>query len=302
MATVTFSLSAKTLILPSHPKTPIFNQVKNVGFLRRVPSNGSVVGRRKSVILGALDGEYSSKRSSSSEQRETIMLPGCDYNHWLIVMEFPKDPAPTREQMIDTYLNTLASVLGSMEEAKKNMYAFSTTTYTGFQCTVDEATSEKFKGLPGVLWVLPDSYIDVKNKDYGGDKYINGEIIPCKYPTYQPKRKGEMALLLSAEGQDKRQLPQIQPLHEASCCKSLFVGIVIHYTLASSDISCYITIISGYSAHLEEYVFLDYEVTCKMGVGMVHIKLALLRFEWLFALANLSQAEAAPLGKSRQLI
>lgn len=21
-----------------------------------------------------------------------------------------------------------------------------------------------------------------------GDKYINGEIIPCKYPTYQPKR------------------------------------------------------------------------------------------------------------------
>lgn len=23
-------------------------------------------------------------------------------------------------------------------------------------------------GMPGVLWVLPDSYIDVKNKDYGG--------------------------------------------------------------------------------------------------------------------------------------
>ncbi|CAK9142639.1 unnamed protein product [Ilex paraguariensis] len=116
------------------------------------------------------------------------MLPGCDYNHWLIVMEFPKDPAPTREQMIDTYLNTLTTVLGSMEEAKKNMYAFSTTTYTGFQCTVSEETSEKFKGLPGVLWVLPDSYIDVKNKDYGGDKYINGEIIPCQYPTYQPKQ------------------------------------------------------------------------------------------------------------------
>ena len=26
-----------------------------------------------------------------------------------------------------------------------------------------------FTGLPGVLWVLPDSYIDVKNKDYGGN-------------------------------------------------------------------------------------------------------------------------------------
>jgi len=24
------------------------------------------------------------------------------------------------------------------------------------------------EGLPGVLWVLPDSYLDVPNKDYGG--------------------------------------------------------------------------------------------------------------------------------------
>uniref|UniRef100_A0A0E0LR29 MORF/ORRM1/DAG-like MORF domain-containing protein n=1 Tax=Oryza punctata TaxID=4537 RepID=A0A0E0LR29_ORYPU len=147
------------------------------------PSQGARrSGKARQPVVAAAAG-------TGSEQRETILLPGCDYNHWLIVMEFPKDPAPTREQMIETYLNTLATVLGSMEEAKKNMYAFSTTTYTGFQCTVDEETSEKFKGLPGVLWVLPDSYIDVKNKDYGGDKYINGEIIPCTYPTYQPKER-----------------------------------------------------------------------------------------------------------------
>ncbi|GMN63177.1 hypothetical protein TIFTF001_032257 [Ficus carica] len=142
----------------------------------------------RAAAAAATDGEYSAKRSSSNEQRETIMLPGCDYNHWLIVMEFPKDPAPTREQMIETYLNTLATVLGSMEEAKKNMYAFSTTTYTGFQCTVSEETSEKFKGLPGVLWVLPDSYIDVKNKDYGGDT-----------------KDDEMDLPPSNEDQDKEQ-------------------------------------------------------------------------------------------------
>lgn len=24
--------------------------------------------------------------------------------------------------------------------------------------------------LPGVLWVLPDSYLDVPNKDYGGER------------------------------------------------------------------------------------------------------------------------------------
>ncbi|XXG69536.1 hypothetical protein AAC387_Pa06g2378 [Persea americana] len=168
--------------LPSFP-------LPTISIFARPSLSISQRSNRTAVIRSAVDGDYSSKRSSSSEPRETILLPGCDYNHWLIVMEFPKDPAPTREQMIDTYLNTLTTVLGSMEEAKKNMYAFSTTTYTGFQCTVSEEVSEKFKGLPGVLWVLPDSYIDVKNKDYGGDKYINGEIIPCKYPTYQPKQR-----------------------------------------------------------------------------------------------------------------
>ena len=70
-------------------------------------------GLPKLSVRASTDNDYSSGRSNSSnEQRETIMLPGCDYNHWLIVMEFPKDPAPTREQMIETYLNTLATVLG----------------------------------------------------------------------------------------------------------------------------------------------------------------------------------------------
>ncbi|KAL8032756.1 hypothetical protein ABFX02_13G117000 [Erythranthe guttata] len=191
MASLSISLLPKTLTpatrnqntLPSLPST------SSLSFLPCAPAHLIKSRAAAFTAVRALgDGEYSAKRRSGGEERETIMLPGCDYNHWLIVMEFPKDPAPTRDQMIDTYLNTLATVLGSMEEAKKNMYAFSTTTYTGFQCTVSEETSEKFKGLPGVLWVLPDSYIDVKNKDYGGDKYVNGEIIPCQYPTYQPKQ------------------------------------------------------------------------------------------------------------------
>ncbi|KAK6149816.1 hypothetical protein DH2020_017341 [Rehmannia glutinosa] len=191
MATLNLSLLPKTLTPNLKTLRPLLSSpsTSSLSFLHCAPPYPTKSRTAAFPAVRALaDGEYSAKRSSNSEERETIMLPGCDYNHWLIVMEFPKDPAPTREQMIDTYLNTLATVLGSMEEAKKNMYAFSTTTYTGFQCTVSEETSEKFKGLPGVLWVLPDSYIDVKNKDYGGDKYINGEIIPCQYPTYQPKQ------------------------------------------------------------------------------------------------------------------
>ncbi|XP_058771668.1 multiple organellar RNA editing factor 9, chloroplastic-like [Vicia villosa] len=186
MATLSsFTISSKTLTLtlPNHPKTSSLN-FNDLSIRTKIRTRNPI------QIRAAVNEDFLSNKGGSKEQKETIMLPGCDYNHWLIVMEFPKDPKPSREQMIDTYLQTLSTVLGSMEEAKKNLYAFSTTTYTGFQCTVDEETSEKFKGLPGVLWVLPDSYIDVRNKDYGGDKYINGEIIPCKYPTYQPKRSG----------------------------------------------------------------------------------------------------------------
>ncbi|KAL3643349.1 hypothetical protein CASFOL_014164 [Castilleja foliolosa] len=187
MATLNLSLLPKTLTPIIY--SPSSSSLSFIPCALRFPTKSRRANFRSVKVKALVDGEYSSKRSSGGgEERETIMLPGCDYNHWLIVMEFPKDPAPTRDQMIDTYLNTLASVLGSLEEAKKNMYAFSTTTYTGFQCTISEETSEKFKGLPGVLWVLPDSYIDVKNKDYGGDKYVNGEIIPCQYPTYQPKQ------------------------------------------------------------------------------------------------------------------
>ncbi|KAJ8443074.1 hypothetical protein Cgig2_004279 [Carnegiea gigantea] len=178
MATLAFSVLPRTLppsssqpLKPSIPQRPticLSYQRSSPLILQSFRWNRNTPSRGFSV-RAAVDGGTSANRSSKNgEQREAIMLPGCDYKHWLIVMDFPKDPAPSREQMIDTYLNTLATVLGSMEEAKKNMYAFSTTTYTGFQCTVDEETSEKFKGLPGVLWVLPDSYIDVKNKDYGG--------------------------------------------------------------------------------------------------------------------------------------
>ncbi|KDP20839.1 hypothetical protein JCGZ_21310 [Jatropha curcas] len=199
MATFTFSCFTLSSYLKPSISPFLASTSQSWGRLQRIAVN-TRVQPRSLMIRAAVDSDYSkywaksnsSSSSSSGGTEEIITLPGCDYNHWLIVMEFPKDPEPTRQQMIDIYLDTLASVLGSMEEAKKNMYAFSTTTYTGFQCTVDEATAEKFKGLPGVLWVLPDSHLDVKNKDYGGDKYINGKIIPCTYPTHRSKQRNSL--------------------------------------------------------------------------------------------------------------
>ncbi|XP_021898477.1 multiple organellar RNA editing factor 3, mitochondrial [Carica papaya] len=114
---------------------------------------------------------------SNRPPKETILLDGCDYEHWLIVMEFPNETKPSEEEMINAYVKTLATVVGSEEEAKKKIYSVCTTTYTGFGALISEELSYKVKGLPGVLWVLPDSYLDVPNKDYGGDLYINGKVI-----------------------------------------------------------------------------------------------------------------------------
>lgn len=104
-------------------------------------------------------------------------MDGCDYEHWLIVLEFDTNPKPSEEEMINKYVQTLAQVVGSEEEAKKKIYSVCTTTYTGFGALISEELSYKVKALPGVLWVLPDSYLDVPNKDYGGDLFIDGKVI-----------------------------------------------------------------------------------------------------------------------------
>ncbi|XP_039780649.1 multiple organellar RNA editing factor 9, chloroplastic-like [Panicum virgatum] len=45
---------------------------------------------------------------------------GCDYKHWLIRMSFP-DPKPSREEMIETYLKTLAIVVGRYNLTSNNL-------------------------------------------------------------------------------------------------------------------------------------------------------------------------------------
>jgi hypothetical protein len=49
---------------------------------------------------------------SNRPPKETILLDGCDYEHWLIVMEFPTDPKPTEEEMVAAYVKTLTAVVG----------------------------------------------------------------------------------------------------------------------------------------------------------------------------------------------
>ncbi|XP_059280737.1 multiple organellar RNA editing factor 3, mitochondrial-like [Lycium barbarum] len=140
------------------------------------PSEQFVPTRPKTSGSGYSPLNDPSPNWSNRPPKETILLDGCDYEHWLIVMEFP-EPKPSEEDMINAYVKTIAAVVGSEEEAKKKIYSVCTTTYTGFGVLISEELSYKVKGLPGVLWVLPDSYLDVPNKDYGGDLFVDGKVI-----------------------------------------------------------------------------------------------------------------------------
>lgn len=48
---------------------------------------------------------------SNRPPKETILLDGCDFEHWLVVVEKPEGE-PTRDEIIDSYINTLAKVVG----------------------------------------------------------------------------------------------------------------------------------------------------------------------------------------------
>ncbi|XP_074319331.1 uncharacterized protein LOC141656365 [Silene latifolia] len=118
---------------------------------------------------------------NNRDSKEKIMLDGCDFEHWLIVME-PPPQEWTREQIIDYYIKTLATAVGSEEEARMKLYSVSTKHYFAFGALIPEEISSRLKDLEKVRWVLPDSYLDVRNKDYGGEPFKNGQAAP-----YDPK-------------------------------------------------------------------------------------------------------------------
>ncbi|ESQ51938.1 hypothetical protein EUTSA_v10017201mg [Eutrema salsugineum] len=176
-------LSSATLVAP--PRTPHSVHCSGLGSghggveTRLACSTRFVSNRCRANRSGSA---YSPLNSGSnfSDRPPTEMaplFPGCDYEHWLIVMDKPGGENATKQQMIDCYIQTLAKVVGSEEEAKKRIYNVSCERYLGFGCEIDEETSTKLEGLPGVLFVLPDSYVDPEYKDYGAELFVNGEIV-----------------------------------------------------------------------------------------------------------------------------
>uniref|UniRef100_A0A453RMV6 MORF/ORRM1/DAG-like MORF domain-containing protein n=1 Tax=Aegilops tauschii subsp. strangulata TaxID=200361 RepID=A0A453RMV6_AEGTS len=93
----------------------------------------------------------SSPNWSNRPPKETILLDGCDFEHWLVVMEPPAgdaaNPDVTRDEIIDSYIKTLAQVVGSEQEARQKIYSVSTRHYFAFGALVSEELSYKLKGI-----------------------------------------------------------------------------------------------------------------------------------------------------------
>ncbi|XVF62540.1 hypothetical protein PTKIN_Ptkin09bG0016200 [Pterospermum kingtungense] len=112
-----------------------------------IPDTVKILTRTKTSGSGYSPLNDPSPNWSNRPPKETILLDGCDYEHWLIVLEFPENAKPSEEEMIDAYVKTLASVVGCEEEAKKKIYSVCTTRYTGFGALISEELSYKVKGI-----------------------------------------------------------------------------------------------------------------------------------------------------------
>ncbi|XP_057447483.1 multiple organellar RNA editing factor 8, chloroplastic/mitochondrial-like [Lotus japonicus] len=186
---------ATKIISRLHPKTltPFFSRSLSTTCpsLRRlrplaaasIPTRHLFLPSIRSLSTRATTSSHNDPNPNTSNRptKEAIALDGCDMEHWLIMMEKPEGE-PSREEIIDGYIKTLAQVLGSEEEARMKIYSVSTKHYFAFGALVSEELSFKIKELPKVTWVLPDSYLNVREKDYGGEPFINGQAVP-----YDPK-------------------------------------------------------------------------------------------------------------------
>ncbi|XP_061977279.1 multiple organellar RNA editing factor 1, mitochondrial-like [Populus nigra] len=147
-------------------------------------------GTRVSMMstTGLAEKQYKVYEDGEEIVKNTILFEGNEYIHWLVTVDFPKEPKSSPEEMVAGFERICAQGLNiSIEEAKKRMYACSTTIYQGFQVSITHQEAEKFRGVPGAVFVSPDSRV---KKENGGDKYKNGVITP-RPPPVQFQRGGE---------------------------------------------------------------------------------------------------------------
>uniref|UniRef100_A0A9I9ECB9 MORF/ORRM1/DAG-like MORF domain-containing protein n=1 Tax=Cucumis melo TaxID=3656 RepID=A0A9I9ECB9_CUCME len=123
--------------------------------------------------MSVRDFSTSDPKPKYSNDPPTFSDYGCDFEHWLVVMDLPRAKL-TRDEMINIYIKTLAMVVGR--------------------------------------------YIDIENKNYRGEPFINGQAVPYDLKYHQ---------------QYYKRINRLDRPCEA--CKLLFGGIELSHIRLWSD-------------------------------------------------------------------
>lgn len=115
------TLTLTTFLSRSFSTTTTTPSSSALSFLRRLrPLSATAITSRHNLLPSFR--AFSTRPTTSSlndpnpnwsnrPPKETILLDGCDFEHWLVVMEKPEGD-PTRDEIIDSYIKTLAEVIG----------------------------------------------------------------------------------------------------------------------------------------------------------------------------------------------
>lgn len=142
-------------------------------------------------------------------------LEGCDFEHWEVVFRrFHRQV--TRDEIIDTYIKTLAMVMGSEDEARMKIYSITTQDSYSVGVLASEELAKEIEKLPRVLFVWPDCYLIPEEKRYAGEPFIDGQAAPFDpkyYRNWEKKPGSETPAAMM-----KRKREEAKRIEEKNAC------------------------------------------------------------------------------------
>lgn len=164
---------------PSRPSTPVQTTVTSpISFQNKKNQIGlfSLSSPSRSTCIFCIS---STKISATSTSSPSTLTPSSSTNsdqhfYWIVRMKDPPQGLVTKPDIINYYVKTLETVLGSEKEAQLCIYDASCDDYFGFCCDIDEETSRELAGLPEVLSVRPDPDFNSVKKDYSSIIRLGG--------------------------------------------------------------------------------------------------------------------------------
>ncbi|CAL9765488.1 unnamed protein product [Musa acuminata subsp. burmannicoides] len=177
------------------PPNPVLVATKlAVSFSNKLAARRAVVVRTAISVRASFPSQAEATASGS-------LWSSTPRTRWMVVMERPPGGGSSKPEVIDYYVETLASVLGSEKEAQMCIYDASWRSQYGFCCDIDEESSRELARMPGVLSVRPDT-----NEGYGKKNYSYLDQLPAD----QMKTDGHTRISSSSIGKNEHWLVRIE--------------------------------------------------------------------------------------------